>query len=162
MFALLFVFLGVLIVNIFVPWIILFTGRWPEGLFNFFAGAIRWSNRTNAYQAFMVDKYPPFSLDEEPQYPVQTRIEPLPNGGKIARWRPFFQWILLIPHWIVLMFLGIAAYFVIVVAFFAVLFTRRWPEGLFKFYLGVNRWSARVTTYQYALSDKYPPFSLDP
>ena len=160
-FALFFVFIGVAITNIFVPWIVLFTGRFPEGLFNFYAGYMRWTNRVNAYYAFMVDKYPPFSLDEEPQYPVQLRIDPLP-GGKIARWRPFFQWILLIPHWIVLMFLGIAAGFVLLVAWFAVVFTRRWPEGLFKFQLGVNRWSARVTTYQYSMTAEYPPFKLDP
>jgi hypothetical protein len=140
---------------------VLITGRYPPGLFNFFAGIARWANRVTAYQYFMNEQYPPFSLGDEPQYPARSRFDYPPNG-KIARWRPLVHWLLAFPHFIIISFLGIAEYIVIVVAFFAVLFTRRWPPGLFDFTVGLIRWRTRATAYGYAwMTEKYPPFSLE-
>ena len=162
MFALMFIAIGVFFTWIITWWAILITGKYPEGLFNFHAGFLHWSNRVNAYYGFMVDKYPPFSMGEEPQYPVKTRIE-YPPGGKIARWRVLVHWLLVFPHGIVLLFLLIAQIFVIFVAFWIVTFTRKWPEGLFKFVVGVTRWNLRANAYGYLwMREEYPPFQLDP
>ena len=159
--VLVFVWIGVLFASIGAWFGILFTGKYPPGIFNFIVGFYRWQNRVTAYNNFMVDKYPPFSMDEDPQYPVRTRID-YPPDGKIARWRVFVAAFMAFPHFIVLMFLGIAQFVVFVVAFFAVLFTRQWPEGLFKFALGVNRWGMRVGAYTYWMTEEYPPFRLEP
>ncbi|HEX2126231.1 MAG TPA: DUF4389 domain-containing protein [Thermoleophilaceae bacterium] len=161
-FALFFVGIGVLFTWIITWWAILITGKYPEGLFNFHAGFYRWTNRFTAYSYWMVDKYPPFSLGEEPGYPVQTRIE-YPPEGKIARWRVFVQGLMAIPHFVVVYFLIIAMFFVLFVAWFAVVFTRRWPEGLFKFTVGVIRWNTRAGAYgSFWMREEYPPFQLDP
>jgi hypothetical protein len=162
MFALLFVFIGVFFTWIAAWWVILFTGKYPPGIFNFHAGALRWANRLTSYSYFMNEKYPPFSMGEEPDYPAQTRIE-YPPEGKIARWRVLVHGIMAIPHFIVLSFLGIGVGVVVFVAFFAVLFTRKWPEGLFKFVVGVIRWQTRVSAYGYLwMTEQYPPFQLEP
>ena len=81
----------------------------------------------------------------------------------LNRWLPLAKWFLAIPHYIVLAFLGIAAAVCIVIAWFAILFTGRYPRGLFDFVLGVGRWSVRVSAYAFLLTtDRYPPFSLSP
>jgi hypothetical protein len=94
------------------------------------------------------------------RYPVRLEAELEPN---LSRWLWVVKWLLLIPHWFVLLFLWIAAAVVWVIALFAILFTGRYPRGLFDFVLGVMRWSWRVAFYSYyALgTDRYPPFSLD-
>jgi hypothetical protein len=81
----------------------------------------------------------------------------------LNRWFPLFKWFLAIPHYIVLAFLGIAAFFCIVFAWFAILFTGRYPRSLFDFVVGVGRWGVRVQAYAFLLvTDRYPPFSLTP
>jgi Inner membrane component of T3SS, cytoplasmic domain/Domain of unknown function (DUF4389) len=144
---------------------ILITGRHPEALWNFYAGLGRWFNRVYAYGYFMVDKYPPFSLEDEPDYPARVRYDYPP---KMARWRALVQWILAIPHLFILYFLFIAESIVIFIAFFAVLFTRKWPRGMFDFTVGIMRWRARAggfyampPGYAHWLTEEYPPFSLD-
>jgi pSer/pThr/pTyr-binding forkhead associated (FHA) protein len=137
---------------------ILFTRRYPPGIFNFLTGAMRWSNRVNGYNWVMTEEYPPFTLDEAP-YPIRTRFE-YPEGG-IARWRPFFQGFLAIPHFIVMYFLGIAAYVGYIIAFFSILFTGKYPPGVFNFIVGVMRWQTRVIAYALLMTEEYPPFSLD-
>jgi len=83
------------------------------------------------------------------------------NG--LNRWLPLVKWILAIPHYIVLVFLGIAAFFVVVFAWFAIIFTGRYPRGAFDFVVGVTRWYNRVLGYAFALvTDQYPPFRLSP
>jgi hypothetical protein len=80
----------------------------------------------------------------------------------LNRWYPIFKWILAIPHYVILFFLGIAAFVCIVVAWFAILFTGKFPKGIFDFVQGVYRWGIRVSAYAFMLvTDKYPPFSLD-
>ena len=93
-----------------------------------------------------------------PPYPVRVegRLEP---GLSRGLW--LVKWLLLIPHFIVLSILGIGVFVVVIIAFFAVLFTGRWPEGLRKFVIGYARWSMRVNAYFFFLTDAYPRFSLD-
>jgi hypothetical protein len=160
LFALLFVLIGGFFAWIGAFFAILITGKYPPGLFNFLAGIYRWSNRVTGYTYWMTEQYPPFSLGEEPQYPVRTRID-YPEQG-IARWRPLVHWILVIPHEIIIYFLFIAEYIVVLVAFFAILFTRQWPRGMFDFTVGIVRWRARVQAYGSTwMTEQYPPFSLD-
>jgi hypothetical protein len=137
---------------------VLFTGQYPRGLFDFVAGTLRWANRVSGYSYLMTEQYPPFSLGEEPQYPIRVRFE---YPEKIARWRPLVHWLLAIPHIIVVYFLAIAAFVVFIVAWFSIVFTRTWPEGMFKFFAGYMRWNIRVVAYYLWMTEEYPPFSLD-
>ena len=83
--------------------------------------------------------------------------------SNLNRWLPLVKWFLAIPHFIVLFFLDIAAVVVVIIAWFAILFTGRYPRGMFDFVTGVMRWSLRVTAYAFLLvTDRYPPFSLEP
>jgi hypothetical protein len=156
--ALFFVLIGAYFGFIVTWFSILFTRRYPPGLFNFTAGALRWANRVNGYTYLMTEEYPPFSLDEAP-YPVRTRFA-YPEGG-ISRWRVFFQGFLAIPHFIVLYLLGIAAYLAFIVVWFSILFTRNYPPAIFNFIAGVLRWQTRVFGYILLMTEEYPPFSLD-
>ncbi|MEA2389842.1 MAG: hypothetical protein QOG41_2615 [Thermoleophilaceae bacterium] len=161
MIVLIFVFIGVLFAWIAAWFAILFTGKYPRGIFDFLAGSLRWTNRVNGFQYWFTEQYPPFSLDEEPDYPIRTRID-YPPEGKIARWRVLFQYILAIPHFIVVGFLFIAEYIVVVIAFFSILFTRQWPRSMFDFTVGIMRWRTRANAYGYYwMTEQYPPFSLD-
>src|SRR5437879_13802863 len=107
----------------------------------------------------MTDHYP--STDEEQMVHLDV---PYPDvEASLNRWLPLVKWFLAIPHFIVLFFLDIAAVVVVVIAWFAILFTGRYPEGMFDFVVGVMRWSLRVTAYAFLLvTDRYPPFSLAP
>jgi len=105
------------------------------------------------------DEYP--SVDEEQAVHLEVVYPDAPN--ELNRWLPLVKWFLAIPHLIVLFFLDIAATVVVVIAWFAILFTGRYPEGMFDFVVGVMRWSLRVTAYAFLLvTDRYPPFSLAP
>jgi hypothetical protein len=100
-------------------------------------------------------------VDDEQAVHVEVVYPDAPN--ELNRWLPLVKWFLAIPHFIVLFFLDIAAVVVVVVAWFAILFTGRYPEGMFNFVVGVMRWSLRVTAYAFLLvTDRYPPFSLAP
>ncbi len=90
-------------------------------------------------------------------YPAQFEIT---YPGELNRWLPLVKWLLIIPHYFVLFFLGIGAYFVAIFAFFAVLFTGRFPRGAFDYLVGTLRWGQRVGAYIYLMADPYPPFSL--
>jgi hypothetical protein len=137
---------------------ILFTKKWPRGMFDFMVQIQRWTANAITY-AFTLqrDEYPPFSGDAG-EYPVQLEID---YDEDLSRWMIFVKWLLVIPHLIVLAFLLLAAYVVIFVAFFAILFTGRYPRGMFDFVIGVGRWTLRVDAYaQWLMTDRYPPFSL--
>jgi uncharacterized protein DUF4389 len=136
---------------------ILFTKRWPRGLFDFVVQIQRWTLNVLAYVLLLRDEYPPFSGDPG-QYPVSYEVD---YDDNLSRWQIFIKWLLAIPHFIVVAFLGIAAFFVLVIAWFAILFTGRYPRGLFDFIVGTIRWTQRVHAYAYLLmTDRYPPFSL--
>ncbi len=135
---------------------ILFTKRYPQGLFDFVVNVNRWSANVMAYTMLFRDEYPPFSW-EPGEYAVTYEVD---YPEELSRWLPLIKWLLAIPHIIVLLFLFIAVYFVYIIAFFAILFTKRFPRGLFDFTVGVHRWNLRVGAYTALLRDEYPPFSL--
>ena len=140
---------------------ILFTGAMPEGLFGFNAMVLRYQWRVSSYALFMRESYPEFAFSTESTdpgtEPARLSVQPVP---KLSRGLIFVKWLLAIPHYIVLFFLFIAVYVVTIIAFFAVLITGAWPEGMRTFVVGVMRWSARVNMYVLLMTDEYPPFVL--
>jgi hypothetical protein len=139
--------------------LILFRQKYPRWWFDWNLELLRFQNRVGAYLALLNDQYP--STDEH----QSVRLElPYPDAKRdLNRWLPLVKWLLAIPHFIVLAFLWLAALFVIIFAWFAILFTGRYPRGLFEFVVGVGRWTNRVTAYAFVLvTDQYPPFSLSP
>jgi len=139
--------------------LILFRQKYPRWWFDWNLELLRFQNRVGAYLALLNDQYP--STDEHQSVRLQL---PYPDAKQdLNRWLPLVKWLLAIPHYIVLAFLWLAALFVIVFAWFAILFTGRYPRGLFEFVVGVGRWTNRVTAYAFVLvTDQYPPFSLSP
>jgi hypothetical protein len=136
---------------------ILFRQRYPRWWFDFARELARFSARIWAYVALLGDQYP--STVEEQS--VHLDIDYPEVERDLNRWLPLVKWLLAIPHYIVLFFLSIAAFFVVVIAWFAILFTGRYPRGLFDFVVGVGRWWLRVEAYAFLLvTDRYPPFSL--
>ena len=135
---------------------ILFTKRYPQGLFDFVVNVNRWNANVMAYLMLFRDEYPPFSW-EPGEYAVTYEVD---YPEEMNRWLPLVKWLLAIPHVIVLLLLFIAIYFVYIIAFFAILFTKRFPRGLFDFTVGVHRWNYRVSAYTALLRDEYPPFGL--
>jgi Domain of unknown function (DUF4389) len=143
---------------LFVPLVlmILFRQKYPRWWFDWNLQLLRFENRVSAYLLLLSDQYP--STDEE-QY-VHLDL-PYPDAPQLNRWLPLIKWLLAIPHYIVLFFLAIAALVAVIVAWFAILFTGRYPRDLFNFVVGVMRWSNRVTGYAFVLvTDEYPPFRL--
>jgi len=135
---------------------LLFRRKYPGWWFNWNLELTRFSTRVTAYMALLGDAYP--STDE--QQAVHLAIDP-PDGTVLSRWLPLIKWLLAIPHYIVLVVLGIGAFFAIVFAWFAILFTGRYPRWAFDYVVGVFRWSLRVGCYAFLLTtDRYPPFSL--
>ena len=134
---------------------VLITGRYPRALFDYLVGFERWRARVSAYLLLQTDAYPPFKLADDPAYPVRLEIDYPP---RIARWRPLLHWLLAIPALIGAFVVVIIAYLAAIVAWFAILFTGRYPEGLFNAATVALRWSARVTIYYYWMVEPYPPF----
>ncbi len=133
--------------------------KYPRWWFNWNLELARFGSRIGVYLALMDDAYP--STDEEQSVHLEYDYPDVPND--LNRWMPLVKWLLALPHYIVLFFLYIAAVVVVVIAWFAILITARYPEGLFVFIEGVIRWHHRVTGYAFTLiTDEYPPFSLDP
>ena len=161
---------------------VLFTARYPRGIFDFNVGVFRWSWRVGyyGYSALGTDRYPPFTLGEVPDYPATLDIaypEELSRGLVLVKW-----WLLALPHYLILAVLTSGATWVVadvgdyevvyrtapglldlVVCFVAValLFTGRYPRGLYDLATGVNRWALRVAAYAALMTDDYPPFRLD-
>ena len=138
---------------------ILFREKYPRWWFNWNLELARFTARVSVYWSLMEDTYP--STDEE-QY-VRLDIDYPDAKTDLSRGLPLVKWLLAIPHYIVLFFLYIGAFFAIVIAWFAILFTGRFPRGLFEFVEGVIRWHSRVAGYAFLLiTDRYPPFRLGP
>lgn len=136
---------------------ILFRQRYPRWWFDFALELARFSARITAYVALLTDQYP--STVEEQA--VHLEIDYPEVERDLNRWLPLVKWLLVIPHVLVLVVLSVAAFFAVVAAWFAILFTGRYPRGLFDFVVGVGRWWLRVQAYAMLLvTDRYPPFSL--
>ena len=134
---------------------ILFTGRHPLGLWKISAFYLRWRVRAAAYTALLRDEYPPFG-----DGPYPATLELPSAAGDRNRLSVAFRIILVIPHLILLVFLGVAWGITGILAWFSILFTGRFPEGLYHFGVGVLQWNIRVEAYVLLLHDEYPPFTL--
>jgi hypothetical protein len=178
---LVFLWLGFFVISVIAFFAILFTGRYPRGLFDFNVGVIRWTWRVAfySYSALGTDKYPPFTLDDVPDYPARVEIdypESLSRGLVLVKW-----WLLAIPQYLIVGvfaggawatwsgkgghwaeagsggLIGLLVFF----AGLALLFTGRYPRSLYDFVMGMNRWCFRVLAYAALMTDEYPPFRLD-
>ena len=130
---------------------------YPRWWFDFARELTRFGARVGAYLALLTDRYPS-TVDEQS---VHLEIDYPDVSRDLSRWLPFVKWLLAIPHYVVLVFLWIGAVVAIVIAWFAILITGRYPRVLFDYVVGVNRWSLRVAAYAFLLvTDRYPPFSL--
>jgi hypothetical protein len=136
---------------------IVFRQRYPRWWFDFARELVRFGSRVAAYGALLTDKYPS-TVDEQS---VHLEID-YPNVEQdLNRWLPLVKWFLAIPHYLVLAVLAIAAVVAVVIAWFAILFSGRYPKGLFEFVVGVGRWALRVQAYAFLLiTDRYPPFMM--
>lgn len=136
---------------------IVFRRRYPRWFYDFNLQLTRLSTRVGSYAALMTDEYP--SADEEQNVHLDF---PYPDAEQdLNQWLPLIKWFLAIPHYIVLAVLAIGAIFGVIGAWFAILFTGRYPRGIFDYVEGVQRWGLRVQTYAWLLTtDQYPPFSL--
>jgi Domain of unknown function (DUF4389) len=179
--VLVFLWIGFMVSVIIAFFAILFTGRYPRGLFDFNVGVMRWTWRVGyyTYDALGTDRYPPFSLADDADYPAGLQVEypqTLSRGLVLVKW-----WLLAIPHYLIVVLLigggwtawdkddrwgwqspsgGLIAVCVLIAAI-ALLFTARYPRGLFDFVVGMNRWALRVGAYAALMTDSYPPFRLD-
>ena len=163
-----FLWIAFVVVWIIAFFAILFTAKYPRGLFNFNVGVLRWMWRVGfySYEALGTDKYPPFTLASVDDYPADLQVEypeRLSRGLVLIKW-----WLLAIPQLVVVILLqggwgegkvGLAP----ILAFFgavALLFTGKYPEDIFKVVVGMNRWGYRVCAYMALMTDQYPPFRL--
>lgn len=156
-----FIVLYLLGIVAFVIWIIsfftiLFGRSYPEGMYNFVVGVLRWQQNVMSYVLFL-DGYPPFSMSDDAYAPVTFAVE---RPAEFNRWLVLIKWLLAIPHIIILYLLQIVGFLAFLWLFFGVLITGSYPRPAFNFLVGVGRWNARVTAYLYFLVDAYPPFSM--
>jgi hypothetical protein len=178
--VLIFLWIAFAVVTVIAFFAILFTGRYPRGLFEFNSGVIRWSWRVcfYSYSALGTDKYPPFTLKDVADYPARIEIEypeSLSRGLVLVKW-----WLLALPHYLVVAIFaggawaswsgaggwgdatsgGLIGLLVLFVGL-ALLFTGSYPRSLYEFVMGMNRWCFRVLAYSALMTDTYPPFRLD-
>jgi len=166
---LVFLWVAFIVVTVIAFFAILFTAKYPRGLFDFNVGVLRWTWRVGfySYEALGTDRYPPFTL-ESVDYPADLKVEypeRLSRGLVLVKW-----WLLAIPHYIVVAFFqgggdgesqfpGLVSVLTIFGAI-VLLFTGKYPESIFHLVVGMNRWSYRVCAYAALMTDQYPPFRL--
>jgi len=137
---------------------LLFRHKYPRWWFDWNVALVSFAARVASYLALLRDEYP--STDEEQAVHLQIPYPDVRN--ELNRWLPLVKWLLALPHYIILAVLGIVALAAIVIAWFAILVTSRYPRSLFDFVVGVLRWTLRVEAYAFLLTtDRYQPFSLD-
>ena len=166
-----FLWLAFLILTVGAYFGILFTGRYPRGIFDFNVGILRWTWRVGfySYSALGTDRYPPFSL-KPADYPATLEVQ---YPEQLSRSLMLFKWLLSIPHYLILSFFqggfggfgpqyGGLNFLVVLFAGVALLFTGRYPRDLFELAVGMNRWSFRVAAYAPLMRDEYPPFRFSP
>ena len=179
--VLVFLWVAFVVLSVVAMVAIVFTGRYPRAIFEFNVGVLRWTWRVQYYAigAFGTDRYPPFTLADDPHYPAHLDIEypaRLSRGLALVKW-----WLLAIPHYIIIgLFTGSGLWFawqygeqrqswaglgligiLAVIAAVVLLMTGRYPEQIYDFVLGMNRWVLRVAGYAGLMTDRYPPFRLD-
>jgi hypothetical protein len=180
--VLVFLWLAVVIVTVVAFFAILFTGRYPRGIFDFNVGVMRWSWRVGfySYSALGTDRYPRFSLADDPSYPARLDVAypeaPLSRGLVLVK-----SWLLAIPHLVIVGIFAGGAWttwsgaggkwmsigdggligLLVLISGIALLFTGRYPRSIYDFVLGMNRWVWRVVAYVVLMTDVYPPFRLD-
>ncbi len=147
-------------IAMFAGWItVLLRKKYPAWLFTAATGVLGFQSRYHAYAELLTDQFPSFDREKST---VLLQYDAPPDGS-LARWRVFFwKFFLLIPHFVVLSFIVVAAFFVIVLAWFAILFTGNYPRGMFNFVTGVNRWWYRMVGYFAGFNDRFPPYALSP
>ena len=169
-FVLLFLWIAFIFVTLVAFFAILFTGKYPRGLFDFNVGVMRWTWRVGfySYQALATDEYPPFSL-EPADYPADLTVA---YPESLTQWLVLFKWFLAIPHYAVLIFLagagssypevpcGSLLTVLVLISAFVLLFKGQYHRDIFKLIMGINRWSYRVIAYVALMTDEYPPFKL--
>ncbi len=175
-----FLWIAVVVLSVVAFFSILFTRRYPRGIFDFNVGVLRWTWRVSfySYGTLGTDRYPPFTLADVEDYPARLEIN---YPERLNRWLPFVKWLLAIPHLILVgIFIGgsgVLAWesthwvwrtggpglirLLVLIAAVILLFTGRYPRGIFDFVLGLNRWALRVAAYVGLMTDRYPPFRLD-
>jgi hypothetical protein len=176
-----FLWLAFVIVTVIAFFAILFTTRYPRRLFDFNVGVLRWSWRVSyyGYTALATDRYPPFTLDDVVDYPARLDVD---YPEQLNRWLPLVKWLLAVPQYLLVGALAGSGYAVasdmdngrgftytgpsligvsLLIVAIALLFTARYPTGLFDLVVGINRWSYRLVVYVALMTDRYPPFRLD-
>ena len=137
---------------------ILFRKKYPRWWFDWNRELLRFTTRVHVYVLLMTDQYP--STDDQQSVHLEIVYPDVEND--LARGMPLVKWLLAIPHYVILFFLVIAAFVSVIIVWFAILFTGRYPRSLFDFIVGVLRWGLRVVAYAVILvTDRYPPFSLE-
>ena len=147
-------------ISAFIAWFaLMFTGRYPEGLYNFNAGYLRMVGRANSFYYLLTDEYPPFGGEDAPDYPV--RIGVAPPLDKYSRVKVFFRFLIGIPVMLLLFVQALIGGVCALIAWFAILFTGRMSEGLFNPIRSALAYGTRATAYFMYMTEDYPPFSLN-
>jgi hypothetical protein len=137
----------------------IFTGRYPEGLYNFHAGFLRMSSRANGFNYLLTDEYPPFNGDDDPSYPIRVGVPP--QLDNYSRAKAFFRYIIGIPVMILAMVQSLILGVCTLIAWFAVVFTGKHPQGLFEPSRSAAAYMTRAGAYFLLMTEDYPPFSLE-
>ncbi len=156
--VLIFLAIGAFVVYLISFFAVLITGRYPRGLWDYMTGVHRWAMRVSAYVFLLTDQYPPFSLEDDPAYPVRVEFD---YPEHVNRWRPLVHWLLALPYLIVAGVLFYVAEIVAFIGIFVILFTAKLPQGMFNLILNPFRWQLRGNAYAGWLVTKYPPFSWE-